>query len=714
MLRVLADRIGILPAYMPMGARRPRATTDTTRVAILTAMRFEADDEAAARRSLVKLDQEEQQGPLEPTRVVFEDEKPRLLARRGPGSERTVQTEFEIREECGTVHERSVRADVGQPGRLTGPPLPSLPVGVHRLRVIVHDPDGPREGEQTLIVAPRRCLTVEELLGDRRAFGLWTNLYTVRSDRDTGFGNLSSLGELARFAGEIGADFVGINPLHALRNRSDEISPYLPVSRIFRSPLYLDVRAVPEFETSPDARSLLESEGCRREVEALRQADRLDYARIAAIQRRILEVLHRRFLAFQRARRGARERAYHDYCARQGDLLTMFATFQALEEDLARSGIPRDWHVWPAELRGPRSQGIQEFRSKHPDSVEFWKFVQFELDRQLAAASREGQAAGLPIGLYQDLAVGSAASGFDPWAFPGLFLDGLRLGAPPDDYAAAGQDWGFPPLDPRTLAADGYRYWTLVLRAALAHSGAIRIDHVMGLFRQYWVPAGSPPTEGAYVRFPAQELLALLAVESRRHEALVIGEDLGTVPRGLQSQLARWGVVSSRVLLFERNRRGTFRPASKYSRRALVTVNTHDLPTLADYWAEKDLELRHELGLLSDDALAEARFRRDRERKGLLRRLAAEGCLPSAEEPDSFGELCAAVNSFLCRTPAPLVGLSLDDLAGETGPVNVPGVPPERFPSWTRRMRLSLEALPHDETVGEALTGAAERSRRSR
>jgi 4-alpha-glucanotransferase len=235
----------------------------------------------------------------------------------------------------------------------------------------------------------------------------------------------------------------------------------------------------------------------------------------------------------------------------------------------------------------------------------------------------------------------------------------------------------------------------------------------MGLFRQYWVPFGSRSTEGAYVRFPARELLALLAVESRRHDALVIGEDLGTVPRGLQSQLARWGVVSSRVLLFERDRRGTFHPASQYSRRALVTVNTHDLPTLADYWAGRDLELRHELGLLSDEALGEARVRRENERRALLRRLAADGCLPSPEEPDSFSQLCAAVNSFLCRTPAPLVGLSLDDLAGETDPVNVPGVPPERYPSWTRRMRLSVEALARDETIQEALTGAAERSRRA-
>jgi 4-alpha-glucanotransferase len=699
---------------MPMGERRPRETTDATRVAILTTMGFEADDEAAATRSLGKLDEEERERPLEPTRVVFEDEKPRFLARWVPDSERTIPTEFEIEEEDGTVHERSARAHVGQPGRLTGARLPRLPAGVHRLRAILHDPAGPREGEQTLVVAPRRCLTVAELLGKRRAFALWTNLYTVRSGGDIGFGNLSSLRKLVQFAGEVGADFVGINPLHALRNRGNEISPYLPVSRIFRSPLYLDVRAVPEFETSPDARSLLESEGCRREIEALRQADRLDYARIAAVQRRILEVLHRRFLASHRGQRGARDRAYADYCARHGDLLTNFATFQALEEDLARSGMPRNWHIWPAELRNPRSGAVQEFRSKHSDVIDFWRFVQFELDRQLEAASREGQVAGLPIGLYQDLAVGSAASGFDTWAFPGLFLDGLRMGAPPDDYAAAGQDWGFPPLDPHKLAADGYRYWIQVLRAALAHSGAIRIDHVMGLFRQYWVPFGSRPTEGAYVRFPAQELLALLAVESRRQGALVIGEDLGTVPRGLPSQLARWGVVSSRVLLFEQDSRGTFRSASQYSRRALATVNTHDLPTLPDYWAGSDLELRHELGLLSEEALTEARVRRDLERGALLRRLAADKCLPSRKEPDSYGRLCAAVNSFLCRTPAPLVGLSLDDLAGETGPVNIPGVPPERFPSWTRRMRLSLEALPRDETVKEALTGAARRSRRPR
>jgi 4-alpha-glucanotransferase len=570
----------------------------------------------------------------------------------------------------------------------------------------------PARGRERTAPGAPRCTSPEERTGGRRVFGLWANLYSLRGRRGLGVGNLSDLRELVRFAGEAGADFVGVSPLHALRNRPPEISPYQPLSRLFRNPLYLDATAFPEWEESGDAKRLLEAGPAARELAALLGARRIDYARSAALQRRLLDLLHRAFRARQRSSDSPRAREFARFRREGGELLEDFATFCALEEQLAEQGHPRDWRAWPAELRSPRSEAVRRFREQHPAEVELHAFLQFELDRQLGRVAREASEAGLAIGLYQDLALGSAASGFDPWAFPDLFLAGASVGAPPDDYAAQGQVWELPPQHPARLVAGEQRYWRCLLRAGFAHAGALRIDHVLGLFRQFWIPVGEPASQGAYVRFPAVPLLAALAEESRRARALVVGEDLGTVPRGLPSLLARFGVLSTRVLLFERDRRGRFHPARRYSRRALVTAETHDHPPLAGYLRGRDLELRRLLGILPDNRrLAEARSAREAERQALLRRLASDGDLPAAGAPPAFPELCAAVHRFLCRTPAPLVGLSVDDLAGEEEPVNLPGVPPAAFPSWTRRMELELDALPGDPGVRAALSGARERAR---
>lgn len=556
-----------------------------------------------------------------------------------------------------------------------------------------------------------RCVAPEERLGSRRVFGLWANLYSLRSARGHGVGDLTDLRALVRFAGALGADFVGLNPLHVTHNRPPHVSPYSPVSRLFRNPIYLDAEALPELAESPEARRLLDDPRFRSAREATRSSERVDYAGVTALLRPVLEALHRSFFSLHRGRSSERGEAYRRFRRRQGSLLDDFASFLALGEALGRDAHDPDWRRWPEPFRHPRSPAVREFRERNVRAVDFHAFLQFELDRQLEAAAEEARRAGLRIGLYQDLALGSAGSSFDAWAFPGLFVHDVHVGAPPDPFAREGQDWGLPPLDPRRLEASGFEYWRRLLDGAFEHAGALRIDHVMGLSRQFWVPRGHPASEGAYVRFPEHGLLSVLAEESRRHDALVVGEDLGTVPAGFPDALARFGVLSSQVLLFEREPDGEFRPASGYSPRALVTANTHDLPTLPALWTGRDLELRGELGLIPDAAaLARARTERDGELRALLRRLHEEGVLPEDETAPDVPALCSAVHRFLCRTPAPLVGASLDDLAGEVEPVNVPGVGFERHPSWTRRMRLSIEEIARDPDVARAAAGLQERA----
>jgi 4-alpha-glucanotransferase len=553
-------------------------------------------------------------------------------------------------------------------------------------------------------------VTAEDI-GLPRVYGLLANLYTLRSDRNWGAGDLGDLRELVGFTGACGGAFVGINPLHALANVDDEISPYSPLSRLYRNPLYLDVSAVPELRESPAARRRLESRQARAAIARLRAAAHVDYAGVMAEKDAILRELHHTFATRHRGHATSRGKAYACYREREGEGLGDFATFVALRAHLAGHGrARRDWHRWRKAYRHPRSRAVQEFRVQHAEAIDYHCWVQFELDRQLGAVAQHARAARLALGVYQDLALGSSPTGADPWAFPGLFLEnGVAIGAPPDPLGPEGQNWGLPPIDPLALARDGYRYWTRLLRAAFRHAGALRIDHVMGLFRQFWIPAGRPGSEGAYVRMPSDDLLGILALESQRARALVIGEDLGTVPAGLPRALARWGILSMRVLPFEVDGRGEYLPSRRYLPRALVSANTHDMAPLAGFWQGRDLKLRRRVGwIATDDALVAPQRERAVTREALTRRLRREGVLRidgslRGDGVPSPTVLSGAVHSFLARTPARLVGVSLDDLAAEADPVNLPGVGLDVFPSWSRKMTRPLDELVGDPEVAQAL-----------
>jgi 4-alpha-glucanotransferase len=308
------------------------------------------------------------------------------------------------------------------------------------------------------------------------------------------------------------------------------------------------------------------------------------------------------------------------------------------------------------------------------------------------------------IGLYPDLAIGTSPCGADTWAFPELFVRNASVGAPPDPYAPQGQNWGLPPLGPRAFRKDRYQYFVTLLRSGFRHAGALRIDHVLGFFRLFWIPEGRTSEEGAYLRYPTEDLLGILALESVRHNAIVVGEDLGTVPDEVPPTLARWGVLSSKVLQFEREWGGEYKPAWSYPPLSLATADTHDMVSIAGFWSGHDIDIRHAVGLIeSDDDARRAHEDRSRDREALLRRLANEHVLPSAVAPRFASDLRGAVHAFLCRSPAQLVGIALDDLTGELEPVNVPGVGQEQYPSWTRKMRETLETMMASDDVRAAL-----------
>jgi 4-alpha-glucanotransferase len=582
--------------------------------------------------------------------------------------------------------------------------LPSAPpLGYHQLRLDLTSGGREWRSEQTLIVVPTRCVTPQALLANDRVFGVVANLYTVRTARNWGVGDLRDLGELAHWAGSVGAEFVGINPLHALLNRGADISPYSPLSRLFRNPIYLDVTAIPELRDAPAVAERLGSAEVQADLAELRESNAVRYEQIAAIKGLALDALHRAFA--ERVRGGGSERA-HAYAAfvrERGSSLRTFATWMAIAEGRG-STAACDWRTWPEELRDPTSPAVARFVEEHADRIEFHQWVQFELDRQLGVAAQRARDAGMRIGLYQDLAIGSSPAGADSWAFRDLFVEGVTVGAPPDPYSAVGQNWGFPPISPRALRNDRYEYFVQLVRNGLRHAGALRIDHILGFFRLYWIPPGSTPVDGAYVTYPTHDLLGILALESARHRALIVGEDLGTVPPEVPRALDKWGVLSSKVLLFERDGRGGFKPAKTYPELALATANTHDMAPITGHWAERDIDLRLQVGILPTEEAAEAARRARRDDLGaLLRRLSNGKILPRPRLPSSAADLRGAVHAFLCSTPSRLVGLSLDDLAGESDPVNVPGVGPDKYPSWSRKMRASLEELRVSADVAAAL-----------
>ena len=692
----MADRMGIIDEYVDQTGKERRVTSDRTRRALLRVLGYDVSDDAAATKALDALREEERHRLVSPVRVTA-DATAAIALTLPHGWTSRVEWEVEVENEQRQTKRLAGRANARR-GALSITLQEPLELGYYTLRVAASANGQTARGEQRRIVVPDTCTSPERLLGGQRVVGLTANLYALRSARNWGVGDTADLRWLVEWAGKIGAAFVGVNPLHALRNRGHDVSPYGPVSRLFGNVLYLDVDAVPEMAESAEARTLTAQ--ARSRIEGLRRGSRVDYAGVMAVKRPVLEALHRSFVE-HRATNRQRARAFARYVESQGRALEDFATWCAIDELM--NGQP--WQSWPVELREPRGPATAAIREKHRERIELHQWLQFELDRQLGEAQARAREMSLPIGLYQDLAIGAAADGSDTWMHPGLFVEGASIGAPPDPYAAEGQNWGLPAINPHRLAENGYSYWVHLVRAALRHAGALRIDHVLGLFRQFWIPQGMKGADGAYVRFPGDDLLGIAALESVRANALIVGEDLGTVPPEVPPALERWGVLSSKVMYFETEpKRGRFKSPRTYPALALTTANTHDMPSIAAFWRERDIDLRAEVGALSTRrAVSAAREERAQAREALATTLVDEGLWPTAEEPTTDLSLREAVHAFLRRTPSWLVGLSLDDLTGEIEPVNLPGVAADRWSSWTRRMTTSLEAMSESEDVRRAL-----------
>jgi 4-alpha-glucanotransferase len=538
---------------------------------------------------------------------------------------------------------------------------PDLSVGVFRLRVMVTDPT-PVAADTTLILCPREAFQGGSIAPERM-WALAVQLYGVRSRCNWGHGDFSDLAALIDLAADCGASGIGLNPLHALfDDRASETSPYFPSSRLFLNPLYIDVEAVPEFPG-------VEAAGLRALIDQLRDTTLVDYERVADAKMRALRLA---FEAFRRDRSAERRVELDDFRQAQGNRLLRFACFEVL-----RRRHEGPWWNWPAEWRRHDDAALAELRRADDDEVGFFEFLQWIAHEQLDRCRERARKRGMPMGLYLDIAVGVRSDGFDAWCDQDAVIAGMAVGAPPDMLNTRGQDWGLAGFNPVSLDREQFLPFRQMLHASMRYAGAIRLDHVLGLKRLYMIPHGMSPQHGAYIRFPFEALLAVTALLGVEHRCIVIGEDLGTVPENFRETLADWGLWSYQVMMFERTGQGDFVPPERYRRNALVSFNTHDLPTFVGWHDQRDLATKRSL----DIDPGETGEQRHRAVKALRRTVGHQGD-QAIDYP--------AVARHLAHTPSRLLVISLEDVLGVAEQVNLPGTMNEH-PNWRHRLPLALD-----------------------
>ena len=683
-----AQALGVELEYTDVFATVHRASPEVTR-ALLEALGLPASTDAAIEQGLEQRRIAEWSHPVDPVTVVQEDTP--AIRLRVPASLSGASVKLQIEWENGEIEhhwywlpelEQSEAAHAAGVSYIAKRlPLPALRLGYHRLLIYhLERPELATLAEARFVVCPKRAKSV-----DRRRAGFGLSLFAVRSARNWGCGDFTDLRAIVDAFAPAGAAFIGLNPLHAIANRQPyNTSPYLPECSLYRNFIYLDVERV---AGAAPAASFLHDEASR-EIDALRAGEFVEYERVARLK---LAVLTRIFERFP----GSKD--FDRYVQAEGQPLEDYALYCALYEEM-RARYPEIWlwTQWPEEYRDPRSEAVREFARARRERVRFFQYLQWHLSIQAAEVQAYARAKGMEIGLYHDLALATDRYGCDLWAGGPFYSVHCRVGAPPDDLAPQGQDWGFPPPDRDAHRRDGYRLFAQSIRQAAEAGGALRIDHVMRFFRLFWIPEGFTARDGTYVRDYADDLVGILALESVRGDFVVVGEDLGTVTGEVRHALSEAGVLGYRLLWFEKDGAGNFKPPDQYSPHALASATTHDLPTLAGFRLARDIEARKAAGLIDEGAYSAHMAARAEE----IRRLDA-----ALEQAGFAGDPLG----FLMATPCLLAMVNYEDLSGELEQQNLPGST-WQHPNWRRKWQGTVEEL---APLAERFKELVERSGRS-
>ena len=697
----LARARGIGDAYHSYKGELKHFTL-TTKAAILRAMHCRLDDAAALEVQIRESEAAHPAGLLGEVAVL----RAGALTMRinTPAIELNAMVRWSVQLEGGGERRGEARAwDLPERGShqsdgkwwvLRDLALPAdLPAGYHRFEV---DLEYAHRERCTLIVTPAKIHEPPELASGGKIWGVAVQLYALRSENNWGIGDFSDLRELLGLAAEAGANFVGISPVHALFPSDPTLySPYSASSRHALNVLFIDVSAVADVRESPRAQALMGDPAFRARLTQARAAGHVDYPAASSLKLPVLQAAFDRFRDEHLSRHTPRAVALRAFLRERGEPMRLHTLFDAIDTWLRRNkGTPAGWHNWPEEYRRPDSEAVRRFAEQHANEVDFHGYLQWIAAEQLGAVRSLARDLKLGVGLYGDYAVGVNASGSETWSDQTLYCMGAAIGAPPDPLGVAGQEWGIPPQDPRALRRAAYAPFTALVRASMRACGALRLDHVMALFRQWWVPRGFKSVDGGYVHYPLDELLGVVALESQRQDCLVVGEDLGVVPDEIRRALPEFGVYHYKVVLFEQ-KAGEFVAPADYVRPALAVVTTHDLPTLRGWWTGHDIDLWEKLGFYADAAIGErSRAERHEERLRLMRALRREGLWEGDADvaPPYSAQLGKAVHLYLGKSRAAMVTVQLEDMIGMLEPVNIPGTSAE-YSNWTRRMTESARQI---------------------
>jgi 4-alpha-glucanotransferase len=729
----LSGLCGIIPEYWDIFGDKHVASPETKK-AVLRAMGINADSEEEVLREIRERQARPWKSLIEPAHVVSVNEQPLripLYIRIQEGRESDLIISWSIRNENGSagparrfrLPEKGGGIAISEVRWIDGDRYIKVfltdkevrRIGYYSLSVECRHPDmiSPEQVQVTrkkarVIITPDECY-MPEYLQSGRTWGLAVNLYSVRSKRNWGIGDFTDLRDIVRWGAGLKCDCIGINPLHAIPNeRPYGISPYSPLSRLYRNFAYLDLEKVPEITKSKEIKKYAESRKFRKELNDAKRSEFIDYDRVAALK---LDLLRQAFDSFHKrdyARNTARGKDFRKFVAEEGPTLDSFALFMSLREHMKKTESAHTWQKWPEAYRSKTGRAVRAFRKSHSKEILFHQYLQWLTDCQLREIATESEGLGMRAGLYQDLAVGSVGGGSDAWNYQEIVASDACLGAPPDDFNVNGQKWGFPPFVPERLKESGYDLFIETMRKNMKYAGALRIDHALGLFRLFWIPGEMHARDGAYVSCFAEDLIRIIALESVLHKTVIIAEDLGTITENARETLQKFRMLSYRLFYFERNYPDpSFLAPEKYPELALCAVTTHDLPTLYGYWAGRDIEVKKQLNIFSGDSQWQQQVcDRERDKRLIISALNGNGVLPAACPfdpnllPGMTPELCLSVYRYLTLTPCRMLLVSLDDIIGTHNQQNLPGTVDEH-PNWKQKTPVSLEEIMKDKRFAD-------------
>ncbi|MGF1906557.1 4-alpha-glucanotransferase [Aliivibrio salmonicida] len=701
----VAEMAGLANSYISAWGDEEKVSDDTL-TRLLAALGYDTKNDKTLLSSAEKKHKKE---VLEAVKVIRDNEPLHVELHLGK-SARISEFSWKLTTEEGEVLEGYLQSQVISDDRVDGGALlfslPTLKWGYHSLEIIRKRRKAPYV--MTLIVTPQTCYKQDAINEGKKLWGPSVQLYTLRTAHNWGIGDF---GDLKQLVGEIanrGGDFVGLNPIHSLFPANPEgASPYSPSSRRWLNILYIDVCSVPEFALSNQAQEVVGSAEFQQRLNEVRQSHWVNYTEVSLLKMGVLPFLFTEFKTRHLDKNSARAKAFLTFVEEGGDSLLQQAAFDALHNTLyAEEQNVWGWPVFPQELQQFDNKQVQQFIADNSDQVDLYMYLQWLAFTQINDVQQFAEDKGMDIGLYRDLAVGVADSGSETWADHGSLCLDASIGAPPDVLGPLGQNWGLPPLNPQVLKATAYDAYIELLRANMRACGALRIDHVLGLLRLWWIPKGEDATKGAYMYYPVEDMLSILALESHRNSCSVIGEDLGTVPDEIVDLLADAGIHSYKVFFFETAEDGGYYSPTHYQEQSMSALCTHDMPTLRGFWHCDDLKMGEEIGLYPDaEQLKELFLSRAKSKQEILNSVDFHGFLPEGVGRDATfvpmdRYLSDALQLHLAAGSSVLLSLQLEDWLEMDKPVNIPGTVDE-YPNWRRKLSVTLDDIFNRPEVNE-------------